>query len=49
MEPNDEIRKRLRAQYPELTDAQLDGAEENLRRYLALVMKIFERQGPIAG
>jgi hypothetical protein len=44
MEPNEEIRGRLRALYPDLTDDQLDEAEDNLRRYLALVVKIFERK-----
>lgn len=44
MEPNEEIRGRLRALYPDLTDDQLDEAEDNLRHYFALVLKIFERK-----
>jgi hypothetical protein len=31
--------------YPALTDSQLAEAEDNLERYLALVLRIFERIG----
>jgi hypothetical protein len=33
----------LRDLYPNLTDAELQQAEENLERYLAVVLRIHER------
>ncbi len=42
----------LRQLYPHLTDEQLETAEANLRRYIAVMVRIYERvraeQGPEA-
>lgn len=34
----------IRDLYPTLTDPELKEAEENIERYLAIVLRIFERQ-----
>jgi hypothetical protein len=42
----------IRQLYPDLTDEQLETAEDNLRRYIAVMVRIYERfrteQGPEA-
>jgi hypothetical protein len=35
----------IRQLYPELSDEQLRDAEENLRRYFAIALDIYEEQG----
>ncbi len=46
MNPDPEILASLRKLYPDLTDEELVLADDNLTRYVALVLRIFERINP---
>jgi hypothetical protein len=41
--PNPQPEKTLRQLYPHLSDSQLEEANENLRQYVALAVRVFER------
>ena len=41
--PNPEQGKTLRQLYPHLGDSQAEKADENLRQYVALALRVFER------
>ncbi len=41
--PNPQQGRTLRQLYPHLTESQLQEADENLRQYVALALRVFER------
>jgi len=41
--PNQKQGKTLRQLYPQLGDSQAEEADENLRQYVALALRVFER------
>ncbi len=41
--PNPEQGRTLRQLYPDLSDSQLEEANENLREYVAFALRVFER------